>query len=92
MQSNIYNFAAEEVEGIAALGIDPVAILLQSGTFLILFILIRRFALDKINKNLTDRRNKIDESIENAEVVEQRLKDVAEETAKSLKEFDSPPP
>ena len=37
--------AAAEKEGIAVLGIDPKAIILQAGTFLLLFLLVKKFAL-----------------------------------------------
>lgn len=55
--------AAEEAEGIAALGIDPLAILAQAATFLLLFWVVKRFALDKIVKTLEDRRKTIDNGI-----------------------------
>lgn len=67
-------FAATETEsaesGLAALGIDPVAILIQSGTFLLLFFLIKKYALDNINQKLTDREETINEGIENAHKAE----------------------
>lgn len=65
--------ATESEEGLSVLGIDPIAILLQAGTFLILFFLIKKYALDGITKNLDDRRNKIDEGLNNAEEAEKRL-------------------
>lgn len=54
---------AEEPQGIAALGIDPWAILAQAITFLVLFFLIKRFALDKIVKTLEERRKTIDKGV-----------------------------
>lgn len=75
--STIMNFAAAEAdEGIGVFGIDPVAILLQTGTFLVLFLLIKKFALDGIVKNLDDRRYRIDEGLTNAEEAERRLREV----------------
>lgn len=56
--------------GAAVLGIDPIAIALQATTFLILFLIIKKFALDKIVKNLEDRRQTIDEGLKNAEDIE----------------------
>ncbi len=55
--------AAEESQGIAALGIDPWAILAQAVTFLVLFWVIKRFALDKIVAMLEERRKTIDKGV-----------------------------
>lgn len=55
--------AAEELEGIEALGIDPLAILAQGVTFLVLFYLVKKFALDKIVAKLQERHNKIDSGV-----------------------------
>lgn len=54
--------AAEEA-GIAALGIDPLAILAQAGTFLLLFWVVKRFALSKIAATLEQRRQTIDNGV-----------------------------
>ncbi len=54
---------AEEVAGIAALGIDPLAILAQAVTFLVLFWIVKKFALEKIVKTLEDRRKTIDSGV-----------------------------
>lgn len=58
------NFGAtEEVSGIGALGIDPLAILAQAVTFLVLFFVIKKFALDGIVKTLEKRRQTIDDGV-----------------------------
>lgn len=59
-------FASEaaEKEGIAVLGIDPKAILLQAGTFLLLFIIVRKFALKGIVETLEKRRVTIDKGVD----------------------------
>lgn len=59
--------ATEEAQGIAALGIDPLAILAQGVTFLLLFFIIKKFALGKIVTTLEDRRKTIEGSLEKAE-------------------------
>lgn len=59
--------ATEEAQGIAALGIDPLAILAQGATFLLLFFIIKKFALGKIVTTLEDRRKTIEGSLEKAE-------------------------
>ena len=67
MLSLLASTAAEESEGIAALGIDPLAILAQGVTFLLFFFLIKKFALSKIVKTLEDRRTTIEGSLDKAE-------------------------
>jgi F-type H+-transporting ATPase subunit b len=57
-------FASEQKEGIAVLGIDPKAILLQAGTFIILFLIIKKFALKGIVETLEKRRETIDKGVE----------------------------
>lgn len=59
--------ATEEAQGIAALGIDPLAILAQGVTFLLLFFIIKKFALGKIVATLEDRRKTIEGSLDKAE-------------------------
>jgi len=58
--------AASEAGGISAIGLDPVAILIQAGTFILLFFLIKRYALDAINDKLNQRDQTINEGLENA--------------------------
>lgn len=58
-----------EPEGIAALGIDPWAILAQGVTFLLFLFVIKKFALSKIVVTLEERRTKIDESLDKAEAL-----------------------
>jgi F-type H+-transporting ATPase subunit b len=55
--------ATEEVSGIGALGIDPLAILAQAATFLVLFLVIKKFALDGIVQTLEKRRKTIDKGV-----------------------------
>lgn len=55
--------ASAEPEGIAALGIDPWAIAAQAVTFLVLFVVIKKFALDKIVATLEARRKTIDKGV-----------------------------
>lgn len=55
--------AASESAGIAALGIDPLAILAQAVTFLLLFWVVKRFALEKIVATLEERRQTIDKGV-----------------------------
>lgn len=64
--SNMFQLVAataEEPEGIAALGIDPLAILAQAATFLLLFFLIKKYALSGIVDTLEKRRKTIDDGV-----------------------------
>jgi F-type H+-transporting ATPase subunit b len=55
--------AEEEAGGISALGLDPLAILAQAATFLLLFWVVKHFALEKIVKTLEERRKTIDDGV-----------------------------
>lgn len=55
---------AEEKSGAAVLGIDVKVLLLQAGTFLILFFIIKKFALTGIVSTLEKRRLTIDKGVE----------------------------
>jgi F-type H+-transporting ATPase subunit b len=55
--------AEESAGGIAALGIDPWAILAQAVTFLLLFFIIKKFALKPIVASLEERRKTIDQGV-----------------------------
>lgn len=71
----VFGATGEEPQGIAALGIDPLAILAQMATFLVLFFVIKKFALDKIIANLEERRKKIDAGVRlGQEMVEEKEK------------------
>jgi F0F1-type ATP synthase membrane subunit b/b' len=50
--------------GLAVLGINPVAFMLQLITFLILFFILRKFAFNKIIKLLEERRLTIDKGVD----------------------------
>lgn len=55
--------AEESVEGIAALGLDPFAIGAQLLTFLVLFWVVKKYALDGIVKNLEKRHDDINRGL-----------------------------
>lgn len=58
---------AAEPQGIAALGLNPWTILAQGVTFLVFFLLVKKFALGKIVDTIETRRKTIDESLDKAE-------------------------
>lgn len=57
------NAAEESPQGIAALGIDPLALIAQAVTFLLLFFIIKKYALGKIVDTLEKRRKTIDDGV-----------------------------
>lgn len=75
MLTSVLQFAADEPEGIDALGIDPIAIILQAGAFLLLFFLIKKYALDSIRDTVKDREDTINEGIDNAVTAKKNLED-----------------
>jgi len=54
---------AKEAEGIAALGLDPKALIIQMVTWLLVFIVLIRFVFKPIIKLLQDRQDAIDEGL-----------------------------
>lgn len=76
--------ATEEAGGIAALGIDPLAILAQAATFLILFFIIKKFALDKIVTTLEKRRQTIEDGVKLGREMEEEKEKLEERIEKSL--------
>lgn len=85
--------ASEEPQGIAALGIDPLAILAQAGTFLVLFYIVKKYALEKIVNTLEERRKTIDDGVRigrQMEVERQKLEATIEaELTRARKEADN---
>ncbi len=84
--------STEEPQGIAALGIDPWAILAQGLTFLVLFLLIKKFAFSKIVATLEERRKTIEGSLDRADELnkknEEAEKRVGELLHKARKESE----
>lgn len=57
----------EEAGGIAALGLDWKAVVIQGVTFLVFILIIKKFALGKIVNVLEERRKTIEGSLDKAE-------------------------
>ena len=72
-----------ESQGIAALGLSPWAILAQGVTFLIFFLLVKKFALGKIVDTIETRRKTIEESLNKAEELNKQNEE-AEKRVNSL--------
>ncbi len=80
----IVGSGSEEPTGIAALGLDPLAILAQAATFLLLFYVIKKFALDKIVKTLEERRKTIDSGVRLGREMEAEKEHLSHEIEKEL--------
>jgi F-type H+-transporting ATPase subunit b len=79
----------EEPSGISALGIDPLAILAQGLTFLVLYVVIKKYALTKILAVMQKRRETIEASLKVATELEQKQAELEASIAKLLKEARS---
>lgn len=76
----------EQPEGIAALGLDGEAFLIQLITFLLVFYVLKRFVFARVVKLLEDRREAIEEGVRlTADAVVERDK-LEKETAKTRAE------
>lgn len=83
---NIFAASAEETKGIGALGLDPLAILAQAFTFLVLFVVIKKFALTKIVKTLEERRKTIDRGLHLTSELDQMKEDLDARVEKALQQ------
>lgn len=93
---DLSRFAAEtaaEAEGIAALGIDPKAFIIQLITWLLVFVVLIRFVFKPIIRILQQRQDTIDEGIRlTTEMVSQKDKldaEVEKQLASARKEADA---
>ena len=82
-------FAAEAAQessgGIGALGVDFKALLLQIVTFVIVFLLLKKFALDKIVQTLEERRKTIDKGVDLGIKMSEEKERLSQEVAAALK-------
>lgn len=80
--------AAAEKSGIAVLGINPVGLMLQLVTFLILFAIIKKFALSGIIAMLEKRRKTINDGIRlgrNMEAEHAKMEELVEKTLRDTR-------
>jgi F-type H+-transporting ATPase subunit b len=77
--------AAEESEGIAALGLSPTAIGAQLLTFFVLFFVIKKFALEGIVKNLQKRHDDINRGLHLTAELDKQKADLDERVESALK-------
>lgn len=79
----VFAATGEAPEGIAALGLNPMTILAQGVTFLVFFLLVKKFALGKIVDSIETRRKTIEESLDKAEELNKQNEE-AEKRVNSL--------
>lgn len=65
-------------------GIQPVLLLAQIVNFLIILVVLKKFFYKPIVKMLDDRKQKIAESLKNAELIEEKLQKTEEKTAEII--------
>src|SRR3989338_7952080 len=67
-------------------GIEPILLLAQIVNFLIILFVLKKFFYKPIVKMLDDRRERIVESLKNADEIEQKLQETEEKSAQILKD------
>jgi len=74
------------MEVFKSFGIQPILLLAQIVNFLIILVLLRKFFYAPITKALEGRKKRIAESLQEADLIEEKLKKTNEDTAKVLEE------
>lgn len=77
-------FAADSAGGIAALGVDVKALILQILTFVIVFLLLKKYALGKIIAALEKRQQTINQGVELGQEMQEEKEKLAQQVAKAL--------
>lgn len=84
MISTVTQFAAEETSGLGALGVDGKAFLIQLITFLLAFLVLKRFAFKPILKVLDQRRETIDKGVRLGEQMQKEKAELDDKVAQAL--------
>jgi len=74
------------MEIIESFGIQPTLLLAQIVNFVIILFLLKKFFFKPISKVLENRRQKIEESLKNADLIEEKLTKTEEKSAKVIEE------
>lgn len=77
---------AEEATGLAALGVNGRAFLIQLITFVLVFLLLKRFAFEPVGRLLEKRRQTIDDGVRLGRKLEQERDKLEEEAARITRE------
>jgi F-type H+-transporting ATPase subunit b len=78
--------AAESVTGLEALGVNLTSFLVQLATFLLLFLILRRYAFTPIIKLLDKRHKTIDDGVRLGQKMEHERAKLNEEVARATRE------
>jgi F-type H+-transporting ATPase subunit b len=84
MITNVTTFAADSSSGIGALGVDGKALIIQLITFVLAYLILRKWAFGPIMKVLNERRQTIEDGVR---IGEQMKKDEAELEARKAAEL-----
>ncbi len=80
----ITQFASEETSGLGALGVDGKAFLIQLITFILAFLVLKRFAFKPILKVLKERQDTIDKGVKLGEQMQKDKAEMDEKVADAL--------
>jgi len=75
-----------QASGISSLGLNAKAFLFQLTTFMIVFLLLRKFVFSKLTATLEKRRGVLENSLVQAREIEKALQDAEAKAAKLLRE------
>lgn len=81
---NVTHFAAESAEGIGALGVDGKALVIQLVTFLLAFLVLKKFAFKPILNVLQKRRELIESGVELGEQMKKEKAELEKTVAETL--------
>ncbi len=86
---NLNLFASESSSGIGALGVDGIAFLIQLTTFVLVFLVLRKFAFKPIIKVLNERRETIESGVKLGEEMQKENEKLDAKIAKILQDTRS---
>lgn len=80
----VTQFGAEEAEGIGALGLNLEALVIQLLTFILVFLVLKKFAFKPIGKVLRDRRDLIESGVKLGEEMQKERAELDKTVASTL--------
>ncbi len=86
MHPIISNFSDVNQSGLGALGVNAGAFLIQIVSFMIVFLILKKFAFKPIIKIMDDRRKLIDSGVSLGEEMKKKSVELEEEVEKRLHE------
>lgn len=84
MINTVTQFGAEQSSGLGALGVDGKAFLIQLITFILAFLVLKKFAFKPILKVLKDRQDTIDKGVKLGEQMQKEKAEMDEKVADAL--------